>query len=161
LTPASLVAALDIQPDKQQLMLSSAAVSNVLRSMPYQPSADHQRKLLAPPPPPPPLLCELAALFAPTQQTAPAASRHAGMPLNQVLLRHSLCDNPDLMTRVSLFATGLGEANKDCTVVSSVSNAGNGNVICSADVQAAMMDLSAKEIGHHYVVREDGQGEYG
>jgi FkbM family methyltransferase len=82
----------------------------------------------------------------------------AGMPMNQVLLRHSLCDNPELMPRISLFATGLGEANKDCTVVSSVSNTGNGNVICSADVQAAMMDLSTKEIGHHYVVSGDGRG---
>jgi hypothetical protein len=75
------------------------------------------------------------------------------MPLNQQLLRKSLCDNPDLMQRITLFGTGLGEANKDCTVVSSHLNAGNGNVICSGDVKAAMAELSRKEPGNQYEVR--------
>jgi hypothetical protein len=72
--------------------------------------------------------------------------------MNQVLLRKSLCNNPDLMQRITLFATGLGDTNKDCTVVSSHLNAGNGNVICSADVAAGMAELSKKEPGNQYSV---------
>jgi hypothetical protein len=66
------------------------------------------------------------------------------MPMNQVLLRRSLCDNPHLMQHITLFATGLGDDIKDCAVVSSTANAGNGNVLCTVDVQAAMQNLSRK-----------------
>jgi hypothetical protein len=82
----------------------------------------------------------------------------AGMPMNQVLLRHSLCDNPDLMQRITLFGTGLGEANKDCTVVSPTTNAGNGNVVCGADVQAGMEELYKKEPAYRHEVRGSGVG---
>jgi hypothetical protein len=73
--------------------------------------------------------------------------------MNQVLLRHSLCDNPELMERITLYATGLGDTKKDCTVVSPTANAGNGNVICDADVQAGMEELHRKEPAYSYAVR--------
>jgi hypothetical protein len=75
--------------------------------------------------------------------------------MNQVLLRHSLCDNPELMERITLYATGLGDTKKDCTVVSPTANAGNGNVICDADVQAGMEELHRKEPAYSYAVRGD------
>lgn len=76
---------------------------------------------------------------------------HAGMPMNYHLLRRSLCDNPKLMARTTLFATGLSTEEQDCTVVSLTRNVGNGNVLCSSNLTAAIADLQQKEPGEFQV----------
>jgi hypothetical protein len=71
--------------------------------------------------------------------------------MNYHLLRRSLCDNPKLMARTTLFATGLSTEEQDCTVVSLTRNVGNGNVLCSSNLTAAIADLQQKEPGEFQV----------
>lgn len=64
----------------------------------------------------------------------------AGMPANQVMLRRTLCDNPQLMRRISLFATGLADTNTDCYVVVGKDNLGNGMLRCGNDLETLKND---------------------
>lgn len=53
-----------------------------------------------------------------------------GMPSNVALLRHSLCANPNLSSRVALYGTGLGPQSSTCWVISDNGNVGDGHTVC-------------------------------
>jgi hypothetical protein len=71
--------------------------------------------------------------------------------MNYLLLRRTLCDNPDLMARVTLFAAGLSDRSQDCSVVSLRNNQGNGNVLCGSNPAKSMKELAAREPGVYEV----------
>jgi hypothetical protein len=71
--------------------------------------------------------------------------------MNYLLLRRTLCDNPDIMSRVTLFAAGLSNRSQDCSVVSLRNNQGNGNVLCGPNLKTSMKELAAREPGVYEV----------
>lgn len=53
------------------------------------------------------------------------------MPLNEILLRSTLCANPDSAKRVHLFGTAMGDKAGMCVIKSQDTNLGNGILDCS------------------------------
>eukprot|EP00877_Chromochloris_zofingiensis_P011608 jgi/Chrzof1/6700/Cz19g06040.t1 len=71
-----------------------------------------------------------------TINAAAAGARVAAfeaMYTNQRLLRNTLCANPWLHARIALFATGLGDRNGLCYMLSSASNQGDGITECDKE----------------------------
>ena len=57
----------------------------------------------------------------------------AGTPDNFRLVESTLCANPSLASRVTLYPVGLNHANASCEVFTDRSNQGNGIAVCDED----------------------------
>ena len=53
------------------------------------------------------------------------------MPLNEIMLRSTLCANPENAKRVHLFGTAMGDKSGFCVIKSQDTNLGNGILDCS------------------------------
>ncbi|KIY99432.1 hypothetical protein MNEG_8530 [Monoraphidium neglectum] len=90
-----------------------------------------------------------------TLKAAEAGARVAAfeaMASNIQLVRTSLCANPGLMDRVALYNTGLGTQRATCSIISDVSNMGDGHTICDKDTKDVIKQWKS-EFGRDYVVR--------
>jgi FkbM family methyltransferase len=112
-----------------------------------------------PPPPPPPLAIDIGANIGWFMINAAAAgarvSAFEAMTANVRLLRATLCANPSLASRVALYATGVGESDSDCVMISGTTNRGDGHTICgeqARDIPGLLKGMKAGT-GYDYEAR--------
>jgi FkbM family methyltransferase len=67
-----------------------------------------------------------------------------GLPMNQMLLRSTLCQNPALMERVTLFPYALGARHEVCHALSRDSNQGQGFIANCSHIPSAIKQGSAE-----------------
>jgi len=107
----------------------------------------------------PPLAIDIGANIGWFMLNAAAAGARVAafeaMDANVHLLRATLCANPDLSSRVALYATGVGEEETECVMISGLVNRGDGHTICgeqAKDLPKLLADLK-KGTGYEYASR--------
>lgn len=73
------------------------------------------------------------------------------LPRNAQAIYQTLCWNPQLQERVTLFPYALGEEEVACRVMSLPNNIANGNLVCSDDQLAQHKDMQTRGVA--YTVR--------
>eukprot|EP00892_Ulva_mutabilis_P003094 jgi/Ulvmu1/12786/UM097_0013.1 len=70
------------------------------------------------------------------------------LPRNVQAIHQTLCWNPELRERLTLFPYGLGVDEASCAVMSTDQNIGNGNLVCSDEQLAQHQDMVRRGVAH-------------
>lgn len=70
------------------------------------------------------------------------------MPRNAQAIYQTLCWNPSIRERLTLFPYALGEEEASCAVMSVFNNVANGNLVCTDEQLARHQDMERRGVTH-------------